>query len=62
MTSMTFADFVKVRLVRLYLLIVVGVVLGAFVLAVRLTIHDVAVPSSSFTLHITPSQQMNAYQ
>jgi peptidoglycan/LPS O-acetylase OafA/YrhL len=43
MTSMTFSDFVKVRLVRLYPLILVGVVLGAFVLAVRLiATHDLA--------------------
>src|ERR1700730_555543 len=35
-SSMTFVEFVKVRFVRLYPMIIVGVLLGAFVFAVRL--------------------------
>jgi peptidoglycan/LPS O-acetylase OafA/YrhL len=41
-TSMTFSEFVKVRLVRLYPMIFLGVLLGAFVLTIRLvTTHSI---------------------
>ena len=42
-TAMTFVDFAKVRLVRLYPMIFVGVLLGAFVSAVKMiTTHVIA--------------------